>query len=65
MKSLNWRLVAELVGLTAVFVSLLVVVFELRQNTSALRGSTLYAVTEQKQFELHWGSEIAPIQVKP
>jgi hypothetical protein len=51
-------------GIAMVVLSLLLVVFELRQNTNALRGSTFDAITEHGQFELYWSSEIAPIVVK-
>jgi len=60
----KWRLVVEAGGAAIVVVSLLLVVFELRQNTDALRGSTIDAITEHGQFELYWSGEIAPIVVK-
>lgn len=44
--------------------SLLIVVYELRQNTDALKGSTLNAVSEHQQFELYWSGEIAPVFIK-
>lgn len=64
MNERNWRLIVEVGGVAVVVASLLLVVFELRQNTDALRGATLDAITERGQFELHWSSEIAPIFIK-
>jgi len=64
MDSKKWRLVVEIGGMTVVVVSLLVVVFELQQNTAAIRGATLGAVAERQQFELYWSGEIAPVFVK-
>ena len=64
MSNQKWRPVAEVGGMLVVVASLLIVVYELRQNTDALRGSTIDAVTEHQQFELYWSSEIAPVFVK-
>jgi len=64
MKRKKWRLIVEIGGVAVVVVSLLVVVFELRQNTAAIRGATLGAVAERQQFELYWSSEIASDFVK-
>lgn len=64
MNNSKWRLIVEGGGIAFVVVSLLLVVYELRQNTNALRGSTLDAITEHGQFELHWSSEIAPVVIK-
>ena len=64
MSNQKSRLIVEVVGIIVVVVSLLIVVFELRQNTDALRGATLDAITERGQFELQWSSDIAPIVVK-
>ena len=60
----KWRLIVEAGGAAIVVFSLLLVVFELRQNTDALKGSTIDAITEHGQFELYWSAEIAPIVVK-
>ena len=64
MKKKKWRLIVEIGGVAAVVASLLVVVFELRQNTAAIRGSAISAVAERQQFELYWSGEIAPVFVK-
>jgi len=65
MKRKKWRLIVEIGGVAVVVVSLLVVVFELRQNTAAIRGSAISAVAERQQFELYWSGEMAPVFVKP
>jgi len=57
-------LIVEIGGMAVVVVSLIVVVFELRQNTDALKGATVDAIFERQQFELYWSGEIAPIFVK-
>jgi hypothetical protein len=64
MNDRKWRLIVEVGGIAVVVASLMLVVFELRQNTNALRGSTMDAITERGQFELHWSNEIASIFVK-
>ena len=45
-------------------VSLIIVVYELRQNTNALQGTTTDAISERQQFELYWSSELAPVFIK-
>jgi hypothetical protein len=47
LKKKQWRLIVEIGGVAAVVVSLLVVVFELQQNTAAIRGATIDAVAER------------------
>ena len=64
LRSRKWRLIIEIGGAAIVVFSMMLVVFELRQNTDALKGSTIDAITEHGQFELYWSSEIAPIIVK-
>ena len=64
LKKKKWRLIVEVGGVTAVVVSLLIVVFELQQNSAAIRGATMGAVAERQQFELYWSGEMAPVFVK-
>ena len=52
--------VSEIIGAVAVVVSLIYVAAQIRQNTRAIRGSTLDAITQHQQSELKWSSEIAP-----
>ncbi len=40
MKSTNWKDIAEVVGIAGIFVSLVIIVLELRQTQSALIAST-------------------------
>ncbi len=64
MSTRNFREYAELIGIAALVISLIVVVYELRQNTNALQGTATDAISERQQFELYWSSEIAPVFVK-
>lgn len=64
MSNKVWREYAEIAGIAALVISLLLVVFELRQNTNALQGATTDAISERQQFELYWSSELAPVFVK-
>ena len=64
MSTKNFREYAELIGIAALVISLVVVVYELRQNTNALQGTATDAISERQQFELYWSSEIAPVFVK-
>ncbi len=64
MSTRNFREYAELIGIAALVISLLVVVYELRQNTNALQGTAIDTISERQQFELYWSSEIAPVFVK-
>ena len=59
---MNWEAVGaigEVVGAIAVIATLLYLALQIRQNTKAMRGATLNAITEHKQFELRWSSDIA------
>ena len=59
---MNWEAlgaISELVGALAVIATLLYIALQIRQNTKAIRGATLNAITEHKQFELRWSSDIA------
>jgi len=51
--------IGEVVGATGVIATLIYLSVQIRQNTKAVRGAALDAVTERKQFELKWSSEIA------
>ncbi len=64
MSTRNFREYAELIGIAALVISLIVVVYELRQNTNALQGTAIDTISERQQFELYWSSEIAPVFVK-
>jgi len=64
MSTGKWREFAELIGIVALVVSLVLVVYELRQNTYALQGTATSSISERQQFELYWSSEIASVYVK-
>lgn len=51
--------IGEVVGATGVIATLIYLSVQIRQNTKAVRGAALDAITERKQFELKWSSEIA------
>ena len=58
---MNWEAItaiSEIIGAIAVVVSLIYLAGEVRQNTRAIRGSTLDAITAHQQFELQWSSEL-------
>ena len=63
-KSAAWREVAELIGITAIFVSLIAVVVELRQTQAAISAATYQArafdgmTSAREQYN---GDYIAPI----
>jgi hypothetical protein len=62
--SVNWDAVSaysELIGAVAVVVSLVYLALQIRQNTRAIRGSTLDAITAHMQEELRWSSEMPEI----
>ncbi|MDH3379233.1 MAG: hypothetical protein OEQ39_20095 [Gammaproteobacteria bacterium] len=59
---MNWEAIGaigEVVGALAVIATLLYLAVQIRQNTKAIKGTTLTAITEHKQFELRWSSDIA------
>jgi len=60
----QFREYAELIGIAALVISLVIVVYELRQNTNALQGAATDAISERQQFELYWSSEMAAVFVK-
>lgn len=59
---MNWEAIGaigEVVGALAVIATLLYLAIQIRQNTKAIRSTTLTAITEHKHFELRWSSDIA------
>ena len=64
MSTKTFREYAELIGIAALVISLVIVVYELRQNTSALQGTATDAISGRQQFELYWSSEMAAVFVK-
>lgn len=54
----------ELIAAIATIATLVYLALQIRQNTQAVRGSTLHAVTQTQQAELRWGSEIAEVFTK-
>jgi hypothetical protein len=60
--SWNWdaiSAISEIIGAVAVVVSLIYVAVQIRQNTRAVRGATLDAITAHQQAELRWSSDLA------
>jgi hypothetical protein len=58
----NWEAVGaigEVIGALAVIATLLYLALQVRQNTKAIKGATLNAITDHHQFELRWSSDIA------
>lgn len=65
--NIDWQLAAaisEVVGAAAVVVSLIYLAFQVRQNTRAIRGATLDAITSHQKDELQWSAGLAPIWKK-
>ena len=59
---MNWEAigaVGEVAGAIGVIATLLYLSVQIRQNTRAMRGATQDAITERKQYELRWSSDIA------
>ena len=59
---MNWEAIGaigEIVGAIAVVATLGYLAVQVRQNNRFIRGSTISAITQQQQFELHWSSESA------
>jgi hypothetical protein len=54
----------ELVAAVATLATLAYLTLQIRQNTQAIRGSTVHLVTQTQQKELHWGGEIAEVFTK-
>ena len=58
---MNWEAISavgEVLGAGGVIISLIYLAAQIRQNTRAIRGATLNAVTQHQQFELKWSAEI-------
>ena len=65
--TIDWQVaaaVSEVVGAVAVVISLVYLAYQVRQNTRAIRGSTLDAITDHQQDELRWSAEISHIWKK-
>ena len=61
---MNWETIAaisEAVGAMAVVVSLIYLAVQIRQNTKAIRGTTIDAITAHQQEELRWSSEMPEV----
>ena len=54
----------ELIGAIAVFISILYLAYQIRQNTRMMQGTTIQAITESIQRENHWSSELGEIWMK-
>ncbi len=57
---MNWEAVGaigEVLGAVGVIATLAYLSVQVRQNTRAIRGSTLNAVTQYQQFELRWSAD--------
>ena len=64
---MNWEAltaIAESVGAIGVVATLIYVSIQVRQNTRAVRASTLNAITTSHQAELRWSSDIGPAMMK-
>lgn len=61
---MNWdaiSAVSEAIGAVAVVVTLIYLALQIRQNTKAVRGTTLDAITNKLRDELRWSSDIADV----
>ena len=59
---MNWEAIGaigEIIGAIAVVATLAYLAHQIRQNSNAIKGSTISAITQHQQFELHWSSEIS------
>ena len=54
----------ELISAVAVFISILYLAYQIRQNTRMMQGTTIQAITESIQRENHWSSELGEIWMK-
>jgi len=57
----NWEAIGaigEVAGAIGVIATLLYLAAQIRQNTRAMSGATQDAITERKQYELRWSSDI-------
>ena len=58
---MNWDAlgaIGEIVGAVGVIATLAYLAVQVRQNTGAIRGATLNAVTLYQQNELRWSADI-------
>ena len=58
---MNWNAIsaiADAIGAVAVVVTLAYLAVQIRQNTRAIRGSTLDSITAHQQNELRWSSDV-------
>jgi hypothetical protein len=51
--------IGELLAAMATLATLIYLAIQIRQNTKAVKGSTLNSITQHKQFKIRWSSEIA------
>ena len=56
--------IGELVAAIATLATLAYLALQIRQNTQAIRGSTVHLVTQTQQQELRWSGEIAEAYTK-
>jgi hypothetical protein len=56
MRSIDWKFSMELVGIAAIVLSLVLVAYELRQNTTIMRAQTRDAMTEKQMMFTDWVS---------
>lgn len=56
--------IGEFVAAIATLGTLVYLAAQIRQNTQAVRGSTIHAMTDSMQAELQWSHEIAAIWTK-
>ena len=54
LKSTNWKDIAELVGLVAIMLGLVLVAYEIRQNTHMMRAQTRDSLTEKQMAFSEW-----------
>ena len=54
MKSTNWKDTAELIGIAAIVLGLMLVAYELRQNTLMMRAQARDSLTEKQMMFSGW-----------
>ena len=54
MKSSSWKDIVELAGISAIVLSLILVAYELRQNTLMMRAQTRDSMTEKQMMFSEW-----------
>ncbi|HSK17861.1 MAG TPA: hypothetical protein VK912_01875 [Longimicrobiales bacterium] len=58
---MNWEAIgatADVVAATGVIITLGYLAIQIRQNTRAIRGATLNAITQHMQYENRWSADI-------